>query len=467
MSSPCALEPAPNTTKYGVRLCPICHQPLQSLGAGNTIKSLWNRLPEFFLYPANQFTLGYLAVIALCNLAGAVHPATLELISLISMAAIFGYGFSCLKHTAKGNPRPPDFKIIHEASRSAKSLRQLGVFLLMAAALMFCLKLGGAVFGVVLLLLLACLPGSTMILAIEGDMLSAVKPVKLISMIQSIGKSYWIFYAFLLILVGGVNGLPLWLGDEMPTEALLSLQMFLTGYFSVFMFAMMGFLIHQHHEELGVAVVKEFSQDYLAMTPGLSDDPLLNTINILIKEGMFCEALKRLKPKLTNGGDINLHELYHKLLVLTGNKKQSNEHGQVYIRRILGQESKSRNSKLHEALQVYVNCLKLDNHFYLQEPRSVIDMAKAAKQFEMHNLAISMLKRFHEKFPDNPLIPEAYFTLARLLIEQNHKPEDAKKLLRFVIKRYPEHELRQQIKDYLDRLRSISGSATPSSVGGA
>ncbi len=465
MSDPCAIEAEPYRAKSGAKLCPICNRALYSIGIGNSIKPFWQRIPKFFLYPIKPNALVYLATIACINVAGVIHPIVVLLLYLLSMVAVLNYCFKCLNHSARGNLEPPSNHLEYPAAGNDLVLKQIGVYVIMGLIVSLSALMGKPGFYSALIFLLAGIPGSTMLLAMEGRVLSAINPVKLFNIMLATGKSYWILYVFLILLSGGEKLLPEWVNNVLPSAAILPVQVFLTGYFMVVMYAMMGYLIYQHHEELGFDEVKEFKERRIGNIPGLEDNPFLNTITILIKEGKPDEALKRLKPRLQNGGSLKEHEKYHKLLVSTENKEEINEHGKLYIRRLLGQEGKSRNQKLHEVLEVYADCLKNDSAFHYPEAKVVYELAKAARQFNMHNLAMSILKKFHMNYAYNRLIPDAYLMLAQMLVEHRQKDEEAKKLLRFVIKRYPEHELAPQIKDYLTMLGHLPVTNSASYIG--
>ena len=104
---------------------------------------------------------------------------------------------------------------------------------------------------VTILFLMFALPASTMSLAINGSIGDALNPVTLATVMKRIGWPYLILYVFLLLVSAGSSATQLFLGTVAPVWLIVQLITFVSAYFTVIMFNMMGYVVYQYHEDLG------------------------------------------------------------------------------------------------------------------------------------------------------------------------------------------------------------------------
>lgn len=434
--------------------CPLCLTPLQSLGIGNSIPPFWERIPRFFSYPLQTDALAYIGALALLGALATLLEFFAFLLVLPAIYAILRYAYRCLEHTARGKLTPPKVFELHDESSPWLPLKQMLIFLAMG----FCVAWVShkeTVLGIVTyLFVILSVPASVMLLAVNQSLLQAANPIAWVQVMLKIGNPYLVLYFFLLLLSGGGQYIQSLLIQFAPAILVSILFTFASGYFTVAMFSMMGYVIYQYHEQLGVAKVREFSQEReLELESGISDDPFINEIAILIIEAMPQEACRRLQEKLQVSSDPVYRDKYHRLLVLIKAKQKLVVHGEVYLKQLLTDESSTKNIGL--AVQVYADCLGADLDYYYPVGKSVYAMAVYAHRIGKANLAFLMLKHFSERFAQNPKIPDACFLAAKILAEQEQQDAKARKMLMSLLEQYPGHALTGEIQTYLRVLERL------------
>ena len=460
----CAVNVCPQCVKApgrrgGPPLCNTCQGELESLGIGNTITPFWERIPRFFAYPFKPDALTYLGMLSVASL-GVFLPFFGIIIYLLVTFALLKYGYIVLNHTAQGNLSPPQLLANNVAADNNLPLRQLAVFLLMGVILLASSLLGS--FGVLaaLMFMLFTLPASVITLAITGSILQAINPGTLIGMVRAIGWPYGILYVFLLLLSGGSDMAAELIQPLLPIGLFVVVGVFLSGYFTVIMFNMMGYVVYQYHEPLGYDQVREFdsSEDRPATRAAPPVDPFLNEINILVTEGKLGEAKDRLQARLRLGGSAEERERYHALLKLSGDRQELVRHGEHYLRMLV--ELKQAD----QALDVLADCLEADPGFRVEGGSLAYSFAQTAHARGRHDLALNILNGFAKSYPKHAQLPQAYMLAAKILCEHKGQDAAARKVLNGLLRLYPNHEMVPEIKRYLDFIDRLGGGdklATP------
>lgn len=459
ISDACAKRPEGANDYYELRRnCPICLEPLQSLGIGNSIKPFWERIPAFFIYPANSTALIYIGALSLLNMLFFVNVVIGAIVFLLTSYALLLYAFKCLNHIARGNMQAPGLTVDYEVVRFSLIFKQMVVYILTALIM----ALAASFFGIPGLIVagiffLLGIPASTTLLAINGSILDAVNPVAIFRTMTTIGLPYLVLYVFLLLMLGSHGMVQNFAFKLIPPFLLLPASLFLQSYFTVAMYAMMGYVIYQYHEELGFNEVQEVEDDPRKKVSGLSSDPLLNEVYILNIEGMQDAAIKRLQAAIQQTPKPEYYAKLLKLLQSTARKAELCRYGQNYLQLLLKDETLPRVKRLHEAADVYADCLHADPAFGLQDPQVVFDLGEAAYQNRQFDACLAILNGYHKRFPQSELLPHAYLTVAKVLVDHKQEDAQAKQILEALLKRYPEHAVTPQVKEYHKLVSSIIG----------
>jgi tetratricopeptide (TPR) repeat protein len=311
--------------------------------------------------------------------------------------------------------------------------------------------------GIALFLVLG-FPASTMLLAINGSILDAINPLKIISTMTLIGKSYLLLYLILIIMLANhvlVENIAI---DYISPYILRPVLVFIQGYFTIAMFSMMGYIIYQHHEKLGFDEVEETQETKNPVAVGLSKDSFINEITILIKEGMQNEAINRLQEKVKHDNNLEYFKKFQQLLLLTGRVKEFIEFEENYIRTINLNEKIPKNKALQEIMAIYRACIDAKPDYYYPQQSLVFAVGQLAHDSFYYDDVLRIFNNFHIRFPESPNIPKAYLLVAKVMAEHQQKDKEAKKILNFLLKKYPEDPLIPDIKAYLQVIDNLEKS---------
>ncbi len=433
--------------------CPICREELESLGVGNTITPFWERFPRFFTYPARLDILIFLAVISILSLVIFVKVWLYLFLTFL----VLKYAYVILNHTAEGHLSPPSISITDLGHDNYLPLKQVVVFVIMSFIVNWAFTLGTGIGVIVFLFLLFSIPASVMIMALDQSIVKALNPLTLMGIMSRVGRSYFVLYLLLLLLSGGGGIIEKLLAPVLPIGILFVVGSFAGSYFTLVMFNLMGYFIYQYHEELGFEGVREFEE---SLETGKTD-PFLNEIKILLAEGMIDEAKKRLKNALIESNNLEYHQRYHELLFFSKDKEELPKHGEQYITALI---ASAQQNTINKAIEIYVNCLKFKSDFSLPNGDHTYLLADTAKRQRKYDLALRMVNKFAQRYPDNPdqfdeehprnpAIPKAYFLAAKIMYEQKHQEPQAQKILLSLLRQFPDHPLIPEIQKYLEFIK--------------
>ena len=457
------LGPPQNT-----HVCHSCGAELDSLGLGNLIQPFWERIPKFFLYPIRVDALMYLAVLSVVSL-GVFLPLAGIIVALAIPYALLKYGYLILNHTAHGNLSPPEILGPNLTENDHLPFKQMVVILLMVVLVAGAGAIAAPLGIAALLFMLFTMPASIMSMAINRSIGKALNPVMLGAIIRRIGWPYLILYVFLLLLSGGSTAAQELLAAVLPRWLLMMLTTFVSGYFTVIMFNMMGYVVYQYHEPLGFDGVRDFNEVDESPAPARSNapaaasaDPFENELNILINEGKIEEAKSRLREKMrVSNATLLQRERYHKLLQLSKDSEECSRHGLEYVHTLIDSEQPGK------ALEVYGECLTLDSGFKLRNGRDTYHLAVRAHGMGKPDLALRILNKFTQRYAQHPDTPHAYFLVAKLLCEHKGQDGQARKVLDDLLQKFPDHELVTEIKAYRDLVQKLAGAGEAAAGAGA
>ncbi|OFZ96010.1 MAG: hypothetical protein A2Z44_04055 [Betaproteobacteria bacterium RBG_19FT_COMBO_58_11] len=425
-----------------------------STTAKQGITPFWNRIPRFFLYPFGLAPLLYMGVLSAVSLM-TLLPIVGPLVQLLIWATFLRYSFVVLEHTSYGHLEPPGSLGRLSSAENNRPYKQLGIFILMGASVFLVgMAFGGTAALIAGLLLGLALPACIMLLAINDGFFQALNPLSIIYLISKIGLPYVALCFFLLSLSGGSEWFAEFLAPRIGKWALFPALNFIAMYFTLIMYNMMGYVLYQNHQSIGLDVQVDFADSPDALHKhGAAPDPLTAELNQLLAAGHTNEAVTLLAQKIRNDWENNdLHDRYHKLLILAG-RKEVTSHGREYISKLV------RDKKQARALDIYQDCLKADREFMPQEAAQVYPLACAARDLKQHKLALSIMRKFDKNFPRSPDIPSVYLLSAKLMYEEFRDEKMARAILHHIQKKYPQHPLSGEAGNYLAFMDKLAPSA--------
>lgn len=445
----------------GVPDCPSCRASMHSLGIGNVITPFWERIPRFFLYPAKPDSL-----MVIMGIAALGYLQYLPMIGLVANLVVsivtIRFSYRILYHTALGHLEPPS--VDQKSEFSAVFWQQIAIFVVFfGMAGIVGAVTGSALLGfVALATVVLALPAAIMTLAIEESLGSALNPLKLLHVATSIGRSYLLLWVMLVLLMGGQQELFALAAPFLPPWVGFPAYNFVSAYFSVAMFHMMGYVVYQYHEPLGFSGVQEFTEAPSA-GPAAASLPPPDRAQILITEGKYEEAAAELFEQLErNPDDLALHERYNQLLMAQEDFADGRgpAHADYYLGKLMAQKRRDK------ALEVYRRSVRRWRDVPIKDGGDAVALAALCVERRDSKLGLPILSRFEQRFPGHAQAVEAQLLAAEMLMDGMGRDEMARQILQRITTRQPDHPLRQKAERLLatlERLQQRKVAAAPSS----
>ncbi|GHU39179.1 hypothetical protein AGMMS50256_38900 [Betaproteobacteria bacterium] len=271
----------------------------------------------------------------------------------------------------------------------------------------------------------------------------------------TIGLPYLGLLAFVFLLSASQAVLLSFLMPRVSSWLFLPVFTFVTMYFSLIMFNMMGYVIYQNHHLLGVQVKTKTNRGVRAGNNMVVDNDETDSYADLIASGQIDKALdiayeeQRIDPE-----NVAAHDRYHKLLLISDRKERLLSHARRYLALLLNKNLST------EAIGVYRVMREQDPAFEPEIPAHLLRLAEAARKNRDFKLAMSLIKGFDKRFPRNAEIPNVYFFAAEMLCENMRQDATARQILTKLLERYPEHPVKDKARQLLNAIEKM---ATPSS----
>ncbi len=447
----------PRRAIYAAVKCPICHQDVEALAAENSIESFWNRLPLFFLYPIKFSSLLFLLLLSLMSLGIEYDPILAISIPIFVIIFFFRYAYISLEQTAKGHMEIPGFSIDILLNQLDIPLKQI-LIIVAAIAVNFTVYdvFGKAAFIVTLLLSIVAAPASIMVLATEYSFFRAFNPLIIARLIIRLGKSYAILCAFLALLMLSSEVSFSFMSKVIPAKYLWPEYFFINMYFILIMYSMMGYVIFQHHEQLGFEIEVDLDQhvadDDLAIDKNKHES--IVQAEILLKEGKVELAVEVLSKAIKSfPADFSLKAMYHKLLKVTGNTTELELHASNYIERSL------MSHKQALAIDVFIETREIIPTFLPDKAKNRYELALSLNEKNYSEYALACVNNLHRDFPSYDGVIKAYFLAAKIMCEKLGDDDKAITVLEFVLGNYSVNELKQEMLDYIEMIKNLNNTS--------
>lgn len=403
------------------------------------IEPVWNVIPQFFKYPFKADVLPTLLFIAFGSLLTLI-PILGIVAWLLLWATLFKLSYEILSSTASGHMEGPP--AVTQMSDGIM-FKHIGLLVLMVFGYFIVAGLGGSPLLAILLgiFVLLALPAAIMTLAMTQSLMSALNPATWVAIMRICGGAYLLTSVFLLLMLISrtwVEGLLLPLvGNSMALFNIVSWA--ITAYFMAASFHLMGYLLYQHHDELGIEASVDADGDDNA-----DGHPLLAQSNELVRDGRPEEAVDLLREEIEKrGAEPEVHEYYRNLLRNRGETDKLFRHGGRYIPMLI-----HAIEDIDRALEVTEECFSARRDFELNQAGDVLLLARRAFERGKHQLVLRLSNGFGKRHPGHADIAELYFLAAQSLVETRGNSEQAVKTVRQLIQRFPDHPLADDMKRF-------------------
>ncbi|VFQ42963.1 tetratricopeptide repeat protein [Desulfoluna butyratoxydans] len=438
------------TVDRQITLCPRCNREMDWIGAQNAIVPYWERLPHFFLYPLTAKILLFLGVLGLLHYIFDPESLPGMLVSISSSALVLRYAYLALTTTSSGDLTPPPMDGIPLGSSIVIVLKQGLVAFLLIVPYAFVVTIAGQTAGYLLLvLIILCVPAIIILLATSNRVLHAVNPNAFIRLATRIGKGYLGMFGLLTILWGAPALVVGRLAPHVSPNFLSALTCVISGYYSLVSYHLMGYVTLQYHESIGYDVAQENFK--AAATPmkaaeeKIVEDPQLKQVTFLLREGRLEDALAYIGEIKAQKGELptpELSEKYFSLLNMLGHTEKLTAHGHTHLDELITA------GKKEEALAAYAACMEADPDF-VPSAGILYHIGTWTSDRVSPEQAIAILQRAIRNHPDDPMLPAIWFRAARILNDRLHQHDKALKLLNGILKKFPEHDIAPQVRNYL------------------
>ena len=269
--------------------CPLCHRQLTFLGAANTAPPFWEQMSNFFRYPLQAAPLGLLAISA--AMFSLVEPNVLGLVIVVVFACVLTkYAYSIIQASKDGQTRAPSIQSAFSSENLNVFFKQLAVLVLASLAMIPVALTDSAILIFLASTIINMLiPASIIVLALTNEVLAAMNPAMLFSIVKAVGWRYILLCLFLFFLSQGPS---IMVGMLTGSNLSIPVLVLIFGYFSLVMCRLLGYTVYQSQAELG------FVSDENEIDCNLSEDDLadmkasqsISTVEIYIKEGRYEDA---------------------------------------------------------------------------------------------------------------------------------------------------------------------------------
>jgi hypothetical protein len=296
------------------------------------------------------------------------------------------------------------------------------------------------------------LPTSIILLAINKSVFQAVNPIAIYRLMRGIGLPYLVLYAFLMLLYGSYATLENIISAS-DNSIMLPVQVFLSFYFMMIMYNMMGYVVLQYHDALGLdinlSLDDEEHVDRGASHKKPAVDPRLIDVEMLLKEGKSDEALAALRQLAQAENSVDIHERFHKMLKLSGETEEMAAHARKYVPVLMSE------SKVYKAAEILKDCLQVGQTVRLENPDYYWPLLEAMKNHRAFKEGVTLAANFHQRFPQHADIPRLYLQTAKYLSEHLNDDEQSIKILEYLRENFTQHTLSGEIGKYYSTVRAL------------
>ncbi|MDJ0814876.1 MAG: tetratricopeptide repeat protein [Desulfobacterales bacterium] len=432
--------------------CQKCNLPVKWVGLQNLIEPFWNRMPRIFTYPLSLQPLMFISILSIATPFLAEIGFIGSFLQGAMWLMILKYSFESLKATASGNLKPPPVNTQTISDDIVQVFKQFAIYLLIFIGFAYISAKAGVLLGFAFLIAaLFFVPSMIILLVTTGSLLQAINPAVFVGLTFRIGWAYFLMYFFLFLLGSAPAFLAQYIIRFLPADVHPMLFSFAQNFYTIISYHLMGYVILQYHDRIGYQVDFEDFMDPAAETyetPKFDPDAaILGRAEPLIREGKLDEAIKLIQTMTaeTPISGIKLSERYYNLLKMKKRRPELSEHAVRHL------DLLTEGSEKRKAIAVFTECRMADPGF-CPTAAALFKVAGWLNETGKTKAAIAVYNTIAKSYPDNPLVPKAYFRIAQIFHDRLMNREQAIKALDLLLRKYPDHDIIPQAESFLARL---------------
>ncbi len=392
--------------------CLHCGDALEFQPTGGGVVPFWQRLNDFFLYPFQRGPMALMGIVIVATLFVPVGLIGFG-VSLFLLLLQIKYGFNVIARMSEGEFEAPSLMGTVSEGGYAVVWKQFGVFVFMIFVTTIVIADLSPLLGIPLgIFFMLVLPMSTIVLANEHSLRSALNPIILAKSVYGIGWPYMLVYLYLLMML--ISSLTFGsLAYQFAGPELAQIITSASGYyFMLIMYSLMGYMTYQYRYQLHFGM----TIDDLSAEAESAEDP---RIHVMLQQGEYQQAMDLLASDWKN----HRHpptaiEKYIKVARFTG----AWDHLRGYLTPLL---AALLNAKSTQAIpRLLRDLLAVQPDFDFDNPKLAVAVAGAVRERGDSKLAARLLMNQHKLTKDPDMQRETIGALADVL-EDLQKPEAA------------------------------------------
>lgn len=410
----------------------------------------WHRLNSFFAFPFQSQPLGYALLLALSSLLFKAlfflpAPLAIVLVEIGILLATSRYGFRVTALGSQGISRAADFPRELDPDWVNLPWKLFAILLVQGFVAGWCLSVSTGLGQLALFAMSFMLPASIIVLVQTASLRSALNPLQVVDTLRIIGKPYVLLCFFLFLLSSGSQIVMTLLLPLFSGLILLPLFNFAMIYFSWVMASLLGYVMYQHHEALGI--------DARAAPDSALDCAPARTPAQIAQQQLDAEVAERLdggdlagalglayEDQRTRPDEVHAQRRYHRLLLLSDKTPTLLSHGRQFIALLL------RQGQGAEALKVFKACRDKEAGFALEDADQTLALARSTWRAGDAQTTLALISGFDKRFKGHAAIPHAYELAARLMLQGFDRRDMALSILAALESRYPDSEPTQEVR---------------------
>lgn len=427
---------------------PSARKPRSGAASGPT--PFWLRLNSFFAFPFQGEPLLYALLLSLLGLLMGVLAQLQMLLGILLvmigyLLAVSRYAFKIMALGSQGLLRTADYPRHNDPDWKPLPWKLFGLLLLQGLVLGFVGRRSAALYVVLNLLVSLALPAAVMVLVQSHSLRQAINPLLQWETMRTIGWPYLLLCLFLFLLSMGA---PMVMGLLLPVLGLWLaplVVLLVISYFTWVMAALMGYVMYQHHEALGIDLLPgggEPAAAASALSPEkLAEQQLDAEVGQQIADGDLQGALATAREAVrVQPESLAAHRRYHQTLLRSDQTDSLAEHGRRMIALLLARGERA------EALRVWSDCHGKAADFALPEAAHTLSLAQAAWMNGEARNALALLKGFDKRYRGHASVPDAYELIVRVLVQGLGREDKARPILQAMQQRWPDSSQTREVE---------------------
>lgn len=355
---------------------------------------------------------------------------TVLLVELLIVLIASNYFFRIIQQVSRGLLRSSDFMTDWQGGAKALPWKLLGVLMVWGVVAGFVAQVHPVLGWLVNMGLSLALPAVIATLALDEDFAQSLNPGAWWRVMHGVGWSYVLLVLFVFLLSQGSGTVLALVMPRMPPLLLLPVANAVMIYFYFVMASMLGYMLYQHHEALGINLERPRSSERDADVDGSKETD--RHVSEMVTSGHLGHALDiAYEAQRTRPDDLKAHARYHQVLCLSDRHDTLAHHAARYIPMLIKADMTGR------AWGVFQACKELGVSVSLEHPDSLLALARYQWRQGDAESALSLVQDFESRYPGHALVPAALEFLVRVMVQGLHRKPEALALVQKLEARYP------------------------------